>query len=449
MDGNISCLGGKNMFKDDHKQYAIWGITAFCVVAASVLFFFFIFRLNSVGLLFGKIIKILSPVIYGLVIAYLLGPIANFWNRKLNVVLGEHLDNKSHVKKIAKGCSVLIALLIAIITISGLLVLVLPRLAESIAVIIDSFPSYIRQVQKSVEGLLEDHPEMQMLSDEAYGRIMQHLEAWVSTELLPQLNIFLSRLTNGIIGVFNYFFNMLIGIIVSVYVLMSKEKFIGQGKKMLYAVLKPHFANNVLTVLRQSNRIFGGFISGKLIDSLIIGIICFIGLYLMKTPYTVLVSVIVGVTNIIPFFGPYIGAIPSALLIFLVDWKQGIYFVIFIVALQQVDGNILGPKILGNSTGLSAFWVVFSILLGGGLFGFAGMLLGVPVFAVIYYIVKTFTEWLLRRKNLPVASSDYCTVEYINKNNMLIYQKGAEEKDGLFKKIRRKEKETEEKEKKE
>lgn len=218
---------------------------------------------------------------------------------------------------------------------------------------------------------------------------------------------------------------------------------------MLYAVLKPHFANNVLTVLRQSNRIFGGFISGKLIDSLIIGIICFIGLYLMKTPYTVLVSVIVGVTNIIPFFGPYIGAIPSALLIFLVDWKQGIYFVIFIVALQQVDGNILGPKILGNSTGLSAFWVVFSILLGGGLFGFAGMLLGVPVFAVIYYIVKTFTEWLLRRKNLPVASSDYCTVEYINKNNMLIYQKGAEEKDGLFKKIRRKEKETEEKEKKE
>ncbi len=146
MDGNISCLGGKNMFKDDHKQYAIWGITAFCVVAASVLFFFFIFRLNSVGLLFGKIIKILSPVIYGLVIAYLLGPIANFWNRKLNVVLGEHLDNKSHVKKIAKGCSVLIALLIAIITISGLLVLVLPRLAESIAVIIDSFPSYIRLV---------------------------------------------------------------------------------------------------------------------------------------------------------------------------------------------------------------------------------------------------------------------------------------------------------------
>ena len=202
-------------------------------------------------------------------------------------------------------------------------------------------------------------------------------------------------------------------------------------------------------MLRQSNRIFGGFISGKLIDSLIIGIICFIGLYLMKTPYTVLVSVIVGVTNIIPFFGPYIGAIPSALLIFLVDWKQGIYFVIFIVALQQVDGNILGPKILGNSTGLSAFWVVFSILLGGGLFGFAGMLLGVPVFAVIYYIVKTFTEWLLRKKNLPVASSDYCTVEYINKNNMLIYQKGAEEKDGLFKKIRKKEKETEEKEKKE
>ena len=196
---------------------------------------------------------------------------------------------------------------------------------------------------------------------------------------------------------------MLIGIIVSVYVLMSKEKFIGQGKKMLYAVLKPHFANNVLTVLRQSNRIFGGFISGKLIDSLIIGIICFIGLYFMKTPYTVLVSVIVGVTNIIPFFGPFIGAVPSAFLVLISD-SGGInimgciYFLIFILALQQFDGNILGPKILGDSTGLSSFWVLFSILLFGGLFGVLGMVIGVPLFAVIYDIVKKFICASLRKK---------------------------------------------------
>ncbi len=432
------------MLKNSYRKYFMWGITAFSVVAASVLFFFFIFRLNDVRELLARIMRILAPVIYGLVIAYLLGPIANFWNRKLLYVLGKYTKNEKRAGKIAKGCSVLIALVMAVVIISGLLLLVLPRLVESIKVIIDSFPSYIKQIQNFIENLMVKYPELQIVSGEAYNRMLEHMERWISTELVPQMNIWLSMLTSGIIGVFNSLFNLLIGIIVSVYVLMSREKFVGQGKKILYALLKPDAANNIITILRQSNRIFGGFISGKLIDSLIIGIICFIGLYLMKTPYMVLVSVIVGVTNVIPFFGPYIGAIPSAFLILLADWRQCIYFVIFIVILQQVDGNILGPKILGNSTGLSAFWVVFAILLGGGLFGFAGMLLGVPVFAVIYYMIKTFIEWLLQRKKMPTASEDYCAVAYVDKDtNTLIYKEDAEEKEGILKKIMKKEKEKE------
>lgn len=429
------------MIKNSYKKYVLWGVTGFSVVAASVLFFFFIFRLDEVGDLFSKIVKILEPVIYGLVIAYLLGPVVSFWNRKLSLLLKKYMKNTKRAEGLAKGGAVAISLILAAIVVSGLLLLVLPRLVESVKKIMDSFPAYIAQIQDFVAQILKVYPDLELLSGEAYDRLMRHIESWISTDLIPQMNVLVTKLTTGILGVFSSLFNLFIGIIVSVYVLMGQKKFVGQGKKILYALLKPDVANGVITIVRQSNRIFGGFISGKLIDSLIIGIICFIGLYFMKTPYTVLVSVIVGVTNIIPFFGPYIGAIPSALLILLVDWRQCIYFVIFIVILQQIDGNILGPKILGNSTGLSAFWVVFAILLGGGLFGFAGMLLGVPVFAVIYYMIKTYIEWRLRVKKLPTSTKEYSAVAYVeSESNTLVYQKEIEGKEGILKKIIKKEK---------
>lgn len=433
------------MFKNSYKKYVLWGVTAFGVVAASVLFFFFIFRLEAIEALLSRILKILEPVIYGLVIAYLLAPVAGYWNRKLSVFFKRYVSKETRAEALAKGGAVAISLLFALLVVCGLLLLVFPRLLESVKKIIDSFPAYIARAQALAEYLLETYPDLELLSGEAYNRMMQHLQSWVSTDLIPQMNILVTGLTSGILGVFNSMFNLFVGVIVSVYVLMGQKKFTGEGKKILYALMKPEQANGVLMVVRQSNRIFGGFISGKLIDSLIIGVICFVGLYFMKTPYMVLVSVIVGVTNIIPFFGPYIGAIPSAILILLVDWKQCIYFVIFIVILQQIDGNILGPKILGNSTGLSAFWVVFAILLGGGLFGFAGMLLGVPVFAVIYYIIKTYIEWRLAKKNLPTGTAEYAEIAYIE-GNKLVYHKEVEEKEGLLKKIMKKEKqETEEK----
>lgn len=170
----------------------------------------------------------------------------------------------------------------------------------------------------------------------------------------------------------------------------------------------------VLHLTTKSNEIFGGFIIGKLIDSAIIGVLCFVGLSLLKMPYVMLVSVIVGVTNVIPFFGPYIGAVPSTILIMLANPLQGVYFIIFILLLQQFDGNILGPKILGNSTGLSAFWVIVAILLGGGLFGFVGMVMGVPTFAVLYYIVQMLVNNHLERKQLPTGSEYYDTMSYVD-----------------------------------
>ena len=177
---------------------------------------------------------------------------------------------------------------------------------------------------------------------------------------------------------------------------------------------------------RYIHKVFGGFIIGKIVDSIIIGILCFLGLSVMNMPYTLLVSVIVGVTNVIPFFGPFIGAIPSALLILLVSPIQCLYFLIFILVLQQFDGNILGPKILGDTTGISSFWVLFSILLFGGLLGFVGMIVGVPIFAVFYRLLGDFINGLLEKKDLPVQTSQYDNLETV------------EEKDKSFRRLKSK-----------
>ena len=239
---------------------------------------------------------------------------------------------------------------------------------------------------------------------------------------------------------FKFLLNVLVGVIVSVYVMASKETFAGQAKKILYAVFKPARANIIIDTLRKSNQIFGGFISGKLLDSAIIGVLAYIVLNIMKMPDTILLAVIIGVTNVIPFFGPFIGAVPSFIIVVLQNPIQGIYFLIFIFILQQIDGNIIGPKILGNSTGLSAFWVVFAILVFGGLWGFPGMLLGVPVMAVIYYIVQKGVAYLLRKRGLAQDTDSYVELVRVDKTtNQLIYEGEIRKK----KKSKRREKEVE------
>ena len=237
----------------------------------------------------------------------------------------------------------------------------------------------------------------------------------------------MSNLTSGVINIVNEVMNVLIGIIVSVYVLFSKEKFNAQAKKAVYALMTPPHANLTLHIVTKSNQIFGGFMIGKVIDSMIIGVLCYIGTAILKMPYALLVSVIVGVTNVIPFFGPYIGAIPCIILIGLADPLKGLYFAIFILLLQQLDGNVIGPKILGDSTGLSAFWVIFSILLGGGIFGFIGMVMGVPTFAVIYYIVEMLINYKLEKRNLPTRTQCYDNKSYVTDDGTYVPVKEQEE----------------------
>ena len=247
------------------------------------------------------------------------------------------------------------------------------------------------------------------------------IKNWMSTDLLNRVNDLMSGLTAGVINILTELMNIIIGLIVSAYVLFGKEKFSRQCKKLTYAVFKPSSANMILHLTIKSNDIFGGFIIGKIIDSAIIGVLCFIGLSILDMPYTMLVSVVVGVTNVIPFFGPYIGAVPSAVLILLTDPRMGIYFIIFIIALQQFDGNVLGPKILGDTTGLSAFWVVFSILIAGGLFGVPGMILGVPAFAVIYYIVGMLVDNRLKKKKLPPDTDSYDEYSYVDTDGTYVH----------------------------
>lgn len=385
-------------------------VTAMIVVCAAILGFFALYRLDAITAVVKKILGILAPVIYGMAIAYILSPVANFWENLLLGVLRKRMKNLKKADKISRGVSIGISLILAITIVFVLFYLVIPELISTVYGLVISLPGQLENAEKYLTNIAVKHSDIASVVETVLSAVTEWFEKWIKTGLLTQV----TGITTGILNVFNVVVDIVIGFIISVYVLSSREMFKAGSKKMIYAVFSREKANEILKVARKSNEIFGGFISGKMIDSLIIGLLCFIGLSILNMPYVLLVSVIVGVTNVIPFFGPYIGAVPSAFLIFLADPMKGLYFIIFILVLQQIDGNIIGPKILGEFTGLSPFWVVFAILLGGGLFGFVGMLLGVPVFAVIYYIIQQLLENLLKEKELPIEDEVYIDLHHID-----------------------------------
>ena len=395
------------------------GMTMFLVIMACVVLYFALLRLDSITNAVSMVIDVLKPILYGMVIAYLLNPIVKQVDRILVPRLEKYMQ-KNRAKKCSRGIGVILSLVFLFALITALCNMLIPELVKSIRDLIITLPGQLNNVVDWFNHLQASDTAMGILMRNALEEGTTTLQNWLRTDLMPQVNTIMSNLTVGVLNILNEVLNFLIGLIVSVYLLFSKEQYYAQCKKMTYAFLKTNHANMLLHLTKKSNEIFGGFIIGKIIDSAIIGVLCFIGLSLIKMPYTLLVSVIVGVTNVIPFFGPYIGAIPSAFLILLSDPKQGRYFIIFILVLQQIDGNVIGPKILGNSTGLSPFWVVFSILIGGGMFGFVGMIMGVPTFAVIYYIISMITSQRLERKNLPLTTVHYGVKSYVNEKGEFI-----------------------------
>lgn len=399
----------------DLKKITIIALSVFVTFCCCILFFFVIYRYNGFADFWNNLIRILQPVIIGIVVAYLLNPVVHFLEGYLLDFLEPRMKNQKKAKKTARGLGICGALLMLIGIFVLLLAAIIPSMLDSIQEIIRTLPKGINTLIDWLNDIASGDSEIANIVEEGITRASEFFENWVTDTLLPMAQTYLASITSGVITGVKFLLNVVVGLIISIYVMASKETFAGQVKRLLYATFKPVRANVIIRTARKSNEIFGGFITGKILDSVIIGIIAYIVLSIMKMPDTILVSVIVGVTNIIPFFGPFIGAVPSFLIIVLQNPMQGIYFLIFIVILQQIDGNIIGPKILGNSTGLSAFWVVFAILVFGGLWGFVGMLLGVPVMAVIYYVVQEVVSHLLKKRGIPETEIDYVNLKYIDK----------------------------------
>ena len=418
---------GINFAEISIKQIMMLSVSFFLTFCCCILFFFLIYRYNGLASYWGKIAFILQPVTIGVVLAYLLNPIVNTIERWMKKPLKKWLKNEKREKSVSRMIGIAGAWLLFILIIAVLVAMILPSLVESVLNMIKTLPDEVNNLIAWINKILEDDTEAAAILNEAILGGTKYFEDWFKNTFLPQTERYIASITSGVFAGVKLVINIFVGFIISVYVLTSKEKFAGQTKKIVYALFKPHNANIIIDTVRKSHEIFGGFISGKLLDSLIIGILSYICLSVMKMPYTLLVAVIIGVTNIIPFFGPFIGAVPSFLIIVLQNPMQGFYFLLFVLVLQQIDGNIIGPKILGNSTGLSSFWVVFAITFFGGIWGFPGMLIGVPLTAVCYYIANKLITYRLHKKGIPEDTESYVKLKEIDKKtNKPVYEKNDE-----------------------
>lgn len=404
------------------------GMAYFVVVAAGIVFYFALLRLPNISSYLWKAVDVLKPILYGLLIAFILNPVVKQIEKLVFPFIEKKIKNEIRAEKISKSLGIVAAFAMLFVFITILFNMLIPELYVSIRRLVFTLPRQVNNLINQIDTFTTSNTNMQMLIQTVLHESVDSLENWLSTTMLDRANEIMTMVTTGVIDIVNEVFDILIGMIVSIYVLFSKEQFSKQSKKITYALFSPQNANLILHITQKANEIFGGFFVGKIVDSAIIGLLCFVCLSILNMPYTLLVSVIVGVTNVIPFFGPYIGAVPSTILIFLVNPMKGLYFLIFVIVLQQLDGNFIGPKILGSSTGLSSFWVIFAILLGGGLFGFAGMILGVPTFAVLYYIAQLFINNKLHKKHLPESSDYYDEYSYVDENGKYVISREYLEK---------------------
>ena len=382
------------MDKKPHIKPYLYGMLAgFGAISLSILFFFLIYRFQGFGDAISKLTGILMPFIYGAVIAYLLKPVCNCVENFLRRLLPEKMGTAANM------LAVTISLLFGILVVYALIMMIVPQLITSVTTLYYTARNNLNDFVEwaSHQEIIASNQKLLDFIETSYDNLQDTLDNLVRTKLVPSMQSLLSGAALGVMSFVTFLKNIVIGLIVSVYLLASRKKFGQQGKLILYSLVKPRWADLIMEEVRYADRMFGGFINGKILDSAIIGVLCYIACLIFKFPSALLVSVIIGVTNVIPFFGPFIGAIPATLLILIQNPIKALWFVLFVLVLQQVDGNIIGPKILGNTTGLSSFWVLFAILLFGGLWGFVGMIIGVPLFAVIYDVLKKFVFHGLRR----------------------------------------------------
>lgn len=380
------------------NNYVYWGVTAFIVIAASIVLVFVLANLQGIFGALEKLLVILTPILLGLMFAYLLNPLVVLVEKLLDklIKLIEKKTSKKIKKKVSvvRGIAIFITYVLTLLLIALVLKFFLPSLLDSLNMMLNNIPMYINNVYDYLKDILKSNPDLMELVDKWNSNITEAL----GKIMIPSFDAIFSNITVGLSSFISWIINIIIGLIVSVYLIYDKDQFINGTKKVLKALLPKKLYDTTITTLGYIDKVFGGFMVAKIIDSLLIGVLTFIITSIFKIPYALIISVIVGVTNIIPYFGPFIGAIPCIAFLLLIDPKKSLSFAILILLIQQFDGNILGPKLIGNKTGIKSFWVLFSILLFGGLFGFAGMIFGVPVFAVIYSVLQNLINKRLDKK---------------------------------------------------
>lgn len=381
-----------------NNKYTTIAVYSLIVICSSILLYIGISRIDLITGKINGLISTLRPFLIGGALAYILNFILDFYEKKILTHKGfEKLSRKGK-----RGIGIFLTYVSAIIMVYLFMQFVLPQLIDSIVGLANNIPQYVNEASefadKVITGLDIEQQYLDLIMSQ-WNDFVNFVIKFI-TDMVPVLGNYLVALTSSIL-------NILIGVIISIYILIDKEKFLALSRKITYSMLPANKAKKTLELAKRSNYTFGRFVSGKLLDSFIIGVLTFIILTIFNMPYTLLISVIIGVTNIIPFFGPFFGAIPSAIIIVFVSPIQALWFIGIILVIQQIDGNIIGPKILGDSIGISAFWILFSLLIFSKLLGFVGMIIGVPIFAVVYSIIKDIVEENLKKKGLPTDTIEY------------------------------------------
>lgn len=375
------------------RRYMYISMAVFSAIAMGLILFFILLRLQGIGNALNTVAEILAPFVYGGVIAYLLRPLCNTYESFFTDVLPQK------AKRFANGIAVILSIVTGILVVYTLIIMVAPQLYSSVLSLWNSLPDKINAFLVWATATFGEDEELLQLFNSSSQKLIAELESWAQTTLVPYITNVVSGVGSSVLKVLNFLYNLLIGLIVAVYLLGSRKKFARQSVLLVRSCLSPKWADMFLNEFAFIDRMFGGFIDGKILDSAIIGVLCYIGCLIFKFPNPLLIAAIVGITNVIPFFGPFIGAVPSTFLILIEDPIKALWFVLFVLVLQQLDGNIIGPAILGDRTGISSFWVLFTIILCGGLWGIVGMVIAVPLFAVIYDIIKKLVRRGLYGKN--------------------------------------------------
>ncbi len=398
------------------KKYLWIGLITLAVVVLSIFFSHVLENEAKFQEWKAVVDHALFPIIAGSILAYLLNPVLNFFERVMFKPLGRKLfkNNGKTQMKFSRACGVTCTLIVFILVLVSAIYMVAPQVYQSILKIVTEAPTYYENVNSWIGDISKDNPELGQYLVPVLDRIYNQALSYVNEDILPNMDKIVAGVTSGIVGGVKMLLNVVLAVIVSVYVMSEKEVLVSVGKKLTYSLFERKNANAVVRGVRYANQVFGGFINGKIIDSFIIGAICYVFMVIAGFHYPVLISMIIGVTNVIPYFGPFIGAIPSILILLMMDFKQGLIFAVFVLILQQCDGNIIGPLILGDRLKISSMWILFAILIGGGFFGIPGMILGAPCFACIYAMVSTFCKTRLEKRELPIQTSEYLTVDQVS-----------------------------------